>query len=484
MLEGLAQLVLPSWPMLLSLAWGLYLLVLAGWIVLQKLSPVATLGWLLALGALPYVGFLIYYLFGPQRIQRRRSQRQASRRVVELHRDYWLQHDPEAALRPASGLGRLIGRLTGYPPTLATSHDLLVGGAAAYEAIFQAIRDARRSVHLEYYIFERDQTGTALRDLLVEKARAGVKIRLLVDALGSARITRRWMRPLLDAGGELAFFHASSLRRFRPVLNMRTHRKIVVVDGCIGLTGGINVCDAQDLRRQSDAYHDLHLRLEGPVVYWLQQMFWEDWHYSGGQIPDELDPLPELPVQALGTPGIQVVQIIPAGPDHPLAPILRAKLSAMEQARERIWLSTPYFVPDESALFALVSAALRGVDVRILVPRKSDNWLVTLAARSWFGELLRVGVRIWEYGPRMLHSKTLLIDECYSFVGTDNFDNRSFRLNFEVAVLNYEVAAAQLLAAQFEQDMLHAQEVVMRLPRRKVRQRLPEALARLASPIL
>lgn len=319
-----------------------------------------------------------------------------------------------------------------------------------------------------------------MRDLLVAKAREGVQVRLLVDALGSARVTRRWMRPLIEAGGELAFFHATSLRRFRPVLNMRTHRKIVVVDGAIGLTGGINVTDEQDQRRCREPYHDLHLQIEGPAVYWLEQMFLEDWHYSTGQVSGASLPPPELPAGGGG----QVVQIIPAGPDELHAPILRAKITAMEHARERIWLTTPYFVPDEPALFALTSAALRGVDVRILVPRRSDNLLVTLAARSWFGELLRVGVRIWEYGPCMLHSKSLVVDDLYSFVGTDNFDNRSFRLNFEVAVLNYEPEAAAALAAQFEADMAGAQELIVRQPRRTIAKRFPEALARLASPLL
>ena len=154
-------------------------------------------------------------------------------------------------------MGRLIYGASGYPPTIATAHTLLSGGEATFEAIFAAIGQARRSIHLEYYIYERDDTGTALRDLLVAKAREGVQVRLLVDALGSARVTRRWMRPLIEAGGELAFFHATSLRRFRPVLNMRTHRKIVVVDGAIGLTGGINVTDEQDQRRCREPYHCL-----------------------------------------------------------------------------------------------------------------------------------------------------------------------------------------------------------------------------------
>ena len=446
----------PSLAWTLSAIWIAYLLLLGGWIVLQKRSPVATLGWLLALGALPYIGFFIYYLFGPQRVERRRLNRQASRRAVESQREDWRQRLEAEALPHASSMGRLIYGASGYPPTIATAHTLLSGGEATFEAIFAAIGQARRSIHLEYYIYERDDTGTALRDLLVAKAREGVQVRLLVDALGSARVTRRWMRPLIEAGGELAFFHATSLRRFRPVLNMRTHRKIVVVDGAIGLTGGINVTDEQDQRRCREPYHDLHLQIEGPAVYWLEQMFLEDWHYSTGQVSGASLPPPELPAGGGG----QVVQIIPAGPDELHAPILRAKITAMEHARERIWLTTPYFVPDEPALFALTSAALRGVDVRILVPRRSDNLLVTLAARSWFGELLRVGVRIWEYGPCMLHSKSLVVDDLYSFVGTDNFDNRSFRLNFEVAVLNYEPEAAAALAAQFEADMAGALSLI------------------------
>lgn len=472
---------LPSLGVVLSVVWVVYLLVLGGWIVLQKRSPVATLGWLLALGALPYVGFFIYHLFGPQRIERRRHSRQASRRAVERQRDDWQRHLKDQGLAQATAMGRMIFNATGYPPAVASAHDLLSGGETAFEAIFEAIRGATRTIHLEYYIYERDNIGTALRDLLAAKAREGVEVRLLLDALGSARITRRWMRPLLAAGGELGFFHGTSLRRFRPVLNMRTHRKIVVVDGRVGLTGGINVTDEQDRRHSREPYHDLHLRLEGPAVYWLEQMFLEDWHYSTGRVPTGTAAPPDQP---FGLPGSQMVQIIPAGPDQLHAPILRAKITAMEQARERIWLATPYFVPDEPALFALVSAALRGVDVRVLVPRRSDNLLVTLAARSWFGELLRVGVRIWEYGPRVLHSKTLLVDERYSFVGTDNFDNRSFRLNFEVAVLNYEPRAAQALAREFENDLLSAQEVLVRQPRRKIHQRFPEALARLASPLL
>ncbi len=467
-----------SWGFALSVAWAAYLVVLAVWIVLQKRSPLSTLSWLLSMGALPYVGFFIYYIFGPQKIERRRLNRKQSQLALESHRRYWVDRVASEHLAPAKQqMARLIYNTTGYPPSLATNYKTLSGGRATFTEIFAAIGEAKRFVHLEYYIYERDATGIALRDLLVAKAREGVRVRLLVDALGSRNINKRFMAPLIDAGGELQIFHATSFRRIRPVLNMRTHRKIVVCDGEVGFTGGVNVTDEGDLARRPDAYHDLHLRVDGPAVYWLQQMFLEDWHYTCGEIADET-PSPDL------HKGHHLVHIIPSGPDNAHAPLLRAMMAAINESTQRIWLTTPYFVPDEPALFALISAALRGVDVRILVPHRSDNLIVTLAARSWFGELLRAGARIWEYGPRMLHAKTLLVDEDYSFVGTANFDNRSFRLNFELAVLSYDASAAQELANQFENDMLDAEEVRIGPVRRPMHQRLPEALARLAAPLL
>ena len=463
----------------LTAGWLLYLVVLVIWIVLQKRSPVATLSWILSLAAFPVIGLVIYYVFGPQRLKRSRLRRVNGRALVEL--EHAQLRALGAAIPPSDRtrqLATLVQRAGSYQPITATEATLLIDGQATFEALFEAIAAAREHIHLEYYIYEPDQIGTALRDLLVARAAAGVKVRLLVDALGSAGITRRYMRPLLAAGGELAFFHGARLRRLRPLINMRTHRKIVVCDGEVGFVGGINITDDGDERvRGGDAFRDSHMRLRGNAVQRLQQVFLEDWFYSTGTLAD----CPQLaPTMASGE---LVVQVIASGPDTELAPIQRAMVAAIGMANHRIWLATPYFIPDEAALFALVSAALRGIDVRILVPRKADSWLVTRASRSYFDELTRVGARIYEYEPRMLHAKTLVVDDRYSLIGTANFDIRSFRLNFEILVLLYDRGVAERFAAQFERDLL-ASSMVARERNLPWHERLAEAAARVCAPVL
>jgi cardiolipin synthase len=455
----------------LALAWTMYLAGLAGWIVLQKREPVATLSWIMSLALLPGLGLLIYHLLGPQRIRRQRLRRILARARVE-----------QVALGPnlaeeSSALMRLAQGSCGYPPSSSERVQLLVNGAATFDALVAAIALARHHVHLEYYIFEPDVTGTRVRDALVERARAGVKVRLLLDALGSARASWKFMEPLLAAGGEVAFFHRFRLRRlWRPRLNLRSHRKIVVIDGNVGFSGGINISDTENELLRDDAFHDLHFRVDGAAVRWLQLAFAEDWVYATGRAAREATRWPQLQHGGIRT------QVLPAGPDSPWEPIHRVLLAAIGQARQRVWLATPYFVPGEAARMALTSAALRGVEVRLLVPRRSDSALVSAAARSYFDELIGAGVRVFEY-PRMLHTKALLVDADTCVLGSSNFDNRSFRLNFELCVLFEDAGVGADLEAVLARDLAAASEVrgQRRLP---FWPRLAEASARLLSPLL
>lgn len=474
----------PEWKTALSLAWSLYIAVLSIWIVMQKRAPVSTLGWILSMALLPYLGFVIYYFFGPQRLKKQRLKRLRSRAIAHAPADLALIRDRarEAphTLRQMSALGTAA---CGVPISSATGVQLLSGGAAAFDAIFDAVAAAQDHIHLEYYIYEPDRIGTRLAELLIERACAGVTVRLLIDALGSKRIGRRFMAPLREAGVHVALFHDSRIgRRLRPVTNYRTHRKIVVCDGHTGFTGGVNITDEEDARTRPDAYHDVHLRVEGSAVRWLQTTFLEDWAYATGEQLRDIDAqlvrlLPDI------EPGPIPVQIVTSGPDNPLEAIHRMHVSAIHAAQERCWLTTPYFVPGEPAMMALTSAALRGVDTRLLVPRRSDSLIVSAAARSYFDELIAAGVKIWEYKARMLHSKTLVVDDHCAMVGTANFDNRSFRLNFEVMAVVYGPELARPLAAQFETD-LHSAAPVRAHRRQSFWRRVGDAFARLFSPLL
>ena len=480
MLETIADL----WQRLLSIPhlgwylvafWLAYVVCLGLWVILQKREPAATLSWLISLATLPYLGFLIYYFLGPQRIKRQRLRRGRVR--VALPKPPGGSEPTQEALE----LAKLGQATTQLPPTTATCAELIVDGAAKYTQVLAAIAKARDHIHIEYYIYEPDVTGTALRDALVERARAGVKVRLLVDAVGSGKVNSKFVQPLLDAGGEFCWFHPVRWTRFwrRPWLNLRSHRKIVVIDGTLAFTGGINVTDGQDERLGADAYRDLHLRIEGDAVQLLQLVFIEDWAYATDKPPLQMEPVSPRPGQV-------ATQVITSGPDAPWEPIHRLHVSAIHAASKRVWLVTPYFVPGEAGRMALTSAALGGLDVRLLVPKMSDSRLVTLAARSYYDELLEAGVQIYEYGPRMLHSKALLCDDDLALLGSANFDNRSFRLNFEVQVLFRDVGMTRTLAAHIEAECADCTQVCHEPDRKRPlwTVRLPEALARLVSPVL
>lgn len=458
----------------LAAAWALYLLGLGIWILLQKREPAATLSWLISLAVLPYLGFFIYYVFGPQRLVRHRARRRQRASLPE----------PTAAATPvAQELRTLAQATTGYAPTTACHIDLLVDGCQKYPALLDAVARARHHVHLEYYILEPDLTGRALVSALTERAKAGVSVRLLLDAVGSSRAPKSMFQPLLDAGGELAWFHPGRvwLPWRRPWVNLRTHRKLAVIDGAVGFIGGINLTDEEDPRVRPDAYRDLHLRVQGDVVRKLQDLFVDDWAYATGRREFISGLARNMPQPC---PGRVRVQLLASGPDSPWEAIHRLHVHAIHSAEQRVWLATPYFVPGEAAMMALTSSALGGLDVRVLVPRMSDSRLVTWCVRSFYDELLAAGVKIHEYGPRMLHSKALLIDDHLAIVGSANFDHRSFRLNFEASLLIDDAAFAATLSKLLAEEFADARVVGRDRAQPLFTRRLPEAMARLLAPLL
>jgi cardiolipin synthase len=466
---------------LLSIGLAVWVIGVSVVIILQRRSATATLAWLLALAFLPILGLLIYRLIGPLRLDRKKFRRSASKRVVgEALAALAALDDDTLEHQQLARLGIQLGEAS---PLRATNVEVYLDGVSAYTAILAAVTAAQHHIHIEYYIWEPDQIGTQLRDALVERARAGIKVRLIVDATGSNKLKRKFLAPLFDAGVEVAKFNPirlRSLRLRRP--DFRTHRKIVVCDGRVGFTGGMNITDLHSAALSKDYWRDTHLQITGAAVWPLQRIFIEDWYFAAETRKFPLEPqlFPNTT-----KPGEHLVQIVGSGPDSDAFAIHKMIFTAINQSTERCWLTTPYFVPDEALLMAILTAALRDVDVRLIVPKKGDSRLVDLAARSYFPELLAAGVRVYEYEARFIHAKTVVCDSDVAIIGTANLDNRSFRLNFEVAAVVVGPAANLVLANAFIADLRDCHEITRgQFERQPFTKRLGQAGARLISPLL
>lgn len=440
----------------------------------------ATLSWLFAILAFPLVGALAFFALASPSVRRVKLLRRRS--VAQLRRaSGGALASPDAVQGDA--LLDLAANLTGIAPTAGNAVELLTDNVATFDRIEAALRGAKRQIWAEYYIIRNDETGRRFLDLLVERARAGVEVRLLYDALGSFQIDAERLRAVVAAGGQVRSFQPMNPLRRRLAVHLRNHRKLIVVDGEVGFTGGMNVGDEYSGRRRREglkSFRDSHLELAGPAVGSLAEAFREDWAFAGGGA------LPRLPAPP-SSAGESLVAVVTSGPDQEHNASAFVHFAAIASARRRVYLSTPYFIPDEATVAALVSSALRRVDVRVLLPALSvsDVKIAAYAARSYYGKLLRGGVRIFEYEPSMLHGKTLVADGQIACVGSANVDLRSYRLNFEIGALINDTRFAATLERRFLRDVAHANEVTLELLARQTRtMRFLCAAARLLSPLL
>jgi len=463
------------------MVWAVELIWIVGvgiWVATDRRAPASTLALIVVLAFLPLVGLPIYLLVGPRRLERQRVRYKAlsesvsaALRTAEKHPDI----PPDVARQV-----RLAARLDEAPLSSATALSHYRAGKEAFAAIERDLAAARHHVHLEFYIWRDDRTGRRIRDLLIERARAGIEVRVLVDSVG-AGVGARFFRDLVAAGGQFARFNPPRFGLRLRLLNFRSHRKIVVVDGAVGYLGGMNVCDEQTIGAPGERpWRDTQLRIEGEAVRWLQRSFLENWQFATpARLRIEAEYFPNQPR------GNHWLQVLRGGPDRAVFPIHEFFFTAIAGADERIWITCPYLVPDEATLLAIRSAAHRGVDVRLLVPIRGDSRLVDAAVRSYYDDWLACGARVFEYRQAMLHAKTMVVDRELAVVGSANVDNRSFRLNFEIVAAIYGEAAADRLASEFEEDLRRSREVRPRhLARRSRRRILSEVGARLFSALL
>ena len=469
---------LPGWLIAVEVVW---VIAMSGYILLERRPPLATLAWIISLAYLPVLGFLVYYFLGPRRLDRKRRRRVMARTAKRAKAGGAAPNRMSAVDALGHAGARLAAVAAGTeqaPPLPATEVQLYDLGSHAYDAIIASIAAATHHVHLEYYILNDGVVAKRLRAALIERANAGVQVRLLLDGLGTSRLGS-YLQPLRDARVEIARFGP----KMRPgFVNFRTHRKIVICDGTTGFTGGMNIDDCHDesVVGVAEGWRDTQVKLVGDAVAPLALAFLEDWQYATDIVLDGAEYLPPLTGK-----GDKLVQVCASGPDaHPQS-IHAVYFTAIATARQRVWISTPYFVPDEPLQAALIAAALRGVDVRVLVPGTSDHAVVDAAARSYFPEFLAAGVLIHGYGPPALHAKTMVVDRDAAIVGTANVDNRSLRLNFEVLAICYGNDFADELARMFEQDLTKSKAITTEtLANRSIGARLFEGGARLFSPML
>lgn len=466
--------------------------VFIGWVLMSKHESTSAVAWCLFIFFLPVVGALTFYLFGYQHVERplRRKRRHKETYKTAVHGGHPPEPpEPEDIVEDDDfdlmrDMHRLASRYGAYPLTEGNQLDFYHEGQPAYDAMFAAMRAARHHIHLETFILQPDQVGCEFLDLLTRKAKEGVQVRLLYDAMGSLRLQQRKLRPLREAGGRVfAFLPVNPLRR-RIQVNLRNHRKIMVVDGNVGFVGGLNVGDEYLGRVERFGFwRDTHLRLQGPAVADLQRVFAEDWDFASGESLDPADH--KAYYQPCAVAGPYPVQVIGSGPDRDAKGIREIYFAAVLKARKRVWIASPYFVPDSGLLDALQLAGNLGIDVRFLGQNHPDKWLPQFAARYYWGEVLGAGVKVYQYTKGMMHSKVVLVDSQWGSVGTANFDNRSLHLNFEVNCLIYAPQAVAELEAAFERDLHDA----IRLDRdvfaqRPFAGRLLENACRLMSPVL
>ncbi|HZN58710.1 MAG TPA: cardiolipin synthase [Planctomycetota bacterium] len=459
----------------------------------QRKEPMAMLAWifglLLSILLLPVVGPLLYFSIGERRVARRgRKKRRRSAALLAALASSETAESPSALADIAAHpeveesirqLAYISAKLGSFPLAPGNQVQVLSTAQETYEKLLQALEEAQSHIHLEYYIFRPDETGKQFLDVLTRKASEGVEVRVLLDGIGSFLTRDSFFAPLVKAGGKLATFLPGIPWRSPWHINCRNHRKIVVVDAKVGFTGSQNIGDEYRGRlRRVGPWKDTHLRLEGPAVRELQEVFIEDWFYAA---KENLTSLKYL--RRHGGAGPTVVQIVPSGPDQESAILSHIYFAALALARRSIQISTPYFVPGPGLILALQHAAYRGIQVDILIPSKTDHRISLWAGRSFYPDLLRAGVRIHEFDLGMLHSKVAIIDDHWSLVGSANMDIRSFLLNFEVTASVFDANISKALQRDFWADVARSRPIVYS-QRQPLLSSIIEGAARLCSPLL
>lgn len=479
------------WQVLLIINYAL-VIIFSILIVLKNSNPVRTLSYLFALATLPFLGLLVYYLFGQDYRKDKIFSKKYfldDKKLREWREQFRLRRDEQEDFREKYGDGmfkiyKLLRANEKAVLTFDNDVEVLVNGEIKFGRLKEDLQKAKRHIHMEYFVIYDDPCGMEILDVLCEKAEEGVEVRLIYDDVGS-KISSRTKKKLSRCGVKHFPFMPVLYPSFTSKLNYRDHRKIVVIDGHTGFVGGINLQAKYDNSREGNLryWRDTHLRITGGAVGSLQTSFLLSWDF----VSDEDLELREsfFPETKVSEPNPVAVQIAGSGPDTDWANIMEAMFTAINTAQEYIYITTPYLIPNEAILTALCTAGRSGVDVRIIIPYESDSWAAQYATDSYIEQLLRSKVRLYRYEKGFVHSKTLVLDDCFSSVGTSNLDYRSFSINFEINAMLYNHRIAKELKDLFLSDLDGCAEVEPeRWMARGIVRKLKESFNRLWAPLL
>ena len=454
-------------------------------VVMVGRTSEATIAWVMSLLTFPYLSLPLYLIFGRKRfrgyVKARRAggvRMQALIREISGYQSVFCASHHNRLARV-----KVIEHLASMPFTEGNSFSLLINGQQTYQALYEAIEQAQDYVLVQFFIVKDDNTGRQFKQLLMRKAEQGVRVYFLYDEIGSVFLSSRFLRHLRQSGVDVSAFNASRGWRNRFQINFRNHRKLVVCDGRQAFIGGHNIGDEYlSLNKKMGFWRDTHCLIEGPAVLCAQLGFIEDWHWATGHELQLNWQHPQLSNDS--SEATSDVLILPTGPADYMENCSLFFVTSINAAEQRLWITTPYFVPNREVITALILASLRGVDVRIMLPEKPDHMLVYLSSFTFFKECLRAGIGIYRYHAGFMHQKVMLIDDYMSVVGSANLDNRSLRLNFEISAVVIDEQVVKAVELMLEEDFIYCTKMTTdELLAKPFYFKLASRLARLSAPL-
>jgi cardiolipin synthase len=480
-----------NWTSLLAIIYIFIVIVVCLRIVYETRSTTKTMAYLMLVIFIPVGGIIFYVTFGINYWRRKLYDKKFNedQKMLEKLKTEMIVYGDESVkasdmeVDQNRELAQMLSKELRSPLTRKNKIKLLINGEEKFPEVLNALRNAKHHIHMEYYIYEQDEIGVQIEEVLIQKAIEGVQVRFIYDDFGSPSIKRKTEERMRKAGIEIYPFHKVLFYLLANRLNYRNHRKIIIIDGQTAFTGGINVSDKYINKNTSELFwRDTHLRIDGPGVFYLQYLFLSDWNFCCGR---NVQPENLHFVVNTSKGDDAYLQVAASGPDSLQPSVLFSLLQAIYLAKKELLITTPYFIPGDSILEAIRIAALSGLSVKLLVPGICDSKLVNAGSRSYYEDLLLAGVDIYLYQKGFVHAKTLVADGMLSVIGTANMDYRSFELNFEVNVLVYDKVLSEQLRSVFFADLEDAEKIdPQRWCKRPAYKQLPEKLARLFSPVL